>query len=301
MARTCVIYRKAEFSASHRYWLPQLSPEENSLRFGPTSQFPGHGHNYTLIVGMYGEVDHLGMVLNLSDVKKILRERVIQDLNFSYLNQVWPEFKQTLPTTECISYTLWQRLQDHLPLVSIKLYEAADLWAEYRGEGMEVYLTIGSHFSAAHRLALDHLSLEENTAIYGLCARPNGHGHNYGVEITVKGEMDPQTGMIVDLVKLQHVLDTWVIKPFDHTFLNKDIEYFSRVVPTAENIALRIQELLTEPIRALGIRLHRVYLQESPNNSSEVYGEYPAEAADLEQSADLLLLRDELRDECLIS
>ncbi|MEN9222749.1 MAG: 6-carboxytetrahydropterin synthase, partial [Thermostichus sp. BF3_bins_97] len=139
------------------------------------------------------------------------------------------------------------------------------------------YLTVATHFSAAHRLALDHLSLEENTEIYGLCARPHGHGHNYGLEITVKGSIDPRTGMIVDLVALQQVIDQWVVKPFDHTFLNKDIPYFAQVVPTAENIALHIQQLLTVPMRKLGVQLHRVHLQESPNNSSEVYGEYPLE------------------------
>ncbi len=277
MPRTCTIYRRAQFAASHRYWLPELSEAENFARFGPSARFPGHGHNYVLQVGMQGVVDAYGMVLNLSEVKQVLQQRVIQDLNFSYLNQVWPEFSQTLPTTEFIAYAIWQRLRDALPLSSIRLYEDSQLWADYRGEAMEAYLTVATHFSAAHRLALDHLSLEENTRIYGLCARPHGHGHNYGLEVTVKGSIDPRTGMIVDLAALQQVIDQWVVKPFDHTFLNKDIEYFRRVVPTAENIALRIQQLLTLPVRQLGVRLHRVYLQESPNNSSEVYGEFPLE------------------------
>lgn len=277
MPRTCTIYRRAQFAASHRYWLPELSEAENFARFGPNARFPGHGHNYVLQVGLQGEVDAYGMVLNLSDVKQVLRQRVLQDLNFAYLNQAWPEFAQTLPTTEFIAYAIWQRLADALPLTSIRLYEDPELWADYRGEEMQAYLTVATHFSAAHRLALDHLSLEENSEIYGLCARPHGHGHNYGLEITVKGSIDPRTGMIVDLVALQQAIDHWVVKPFDHTFLNKDIEYFARVVPTAENIALRIQQLLTLPMRELGVRLHRVHLQESPNNSSEVYGEFPLE------------------------
>ncbi len=287
MQRSCTIFRRAEFAASHRYWLPELSEAENFARFGPTARFPGHGHNYVLLVGLAGPVDDQGMVLNLSQVKQVLRSRVITDLNFAYLNQVWPEFEQTLPTTEFIAYTIWQRIADSLPLVSIKLYEDPHLWAEYQGEGMQANLTISTHFSAAHRLALDHLSLETNTEIYGLCARPNGHGHNYGLEVTVTGEIDPRTGMIVDLTALQQVVDEVVVKPFDHTFLNKDIEYFAQVVPTAENIALRIQALLTDPIRQLGVRLHRIHLQESPNNSAEVYGEYPlleSEFSQLQQS-----------------
>ncbi|GAB4214479.1 MAG: 6-carboxytetrahydropterin synthase [Synechococcales cyanobacterium] len=275
MSRHCVIFRRAEFSASHRYWLPELSEAENQARFGPTSRFPGHGHNYVLSLGIAGVVDDLGMVMNLSQVKQIVKENVLKDLNFSFLNQVWPEFAQTLPTTEWMACVIWRRLQPFLPLTTVRVYEDPHLWADYQGDAMQAYLTIATHFSAAHRLALDSLSLEENTDIYGLCARPHGHGHNYGLEVTVKGTIDPRTGMIVDLAALQQVVDEVVVKPFDHTFLNKDIEFFQRVVPTAENIALRIQELLTLPLRTLGVTLHQVRLQESPNNSAEVYGEYP--------------------------
>ena len=285
MSRSCVIYRQAEFSASHRYWLPELSAAENQARFGATSRWPGHGHNYVLKVGISGPVDQFGMVLNLSEVKQILKKYVLQDLQFAYLNQVWPEFEQTLPTTEWMACVIWRRLRPHLPLVTVKLYEDPHLWAEYRGEAMRAYVTVATHFSAAHRLALDSLSLEENTEIYGLCARVHGHGHNYGLEVTVAGEIDPRTGMIVDLAALQEVIEQVVVKPFDHTFLNKDIEYFQRVVPTAENIALRIQELLTRPLRELGVTLHRIALQESPNNSAEVWGEYPLVVPDLQTVA----------------
>ncbi|MDX2273689.1 MAG: 6-carboxytetrahydropterin synthase [Cyanobacteriota bacterium] len=277
MARSCVVYRRAQFAASHRYWIPEWSETENQGHFGAGARFPGHGHNYVLQVGLIGEVDRLGMVRNLSDVKQVIRQQVLQDLNFAYLNEVWPEFQQALPTSEWIAHAIWHRLSPHLPLVSLKLYEDPELWAEYRGESMKAYLTVGSHFSAAHRLALDELSMAENTEIYGPCARVHGHGHNYMLEVTVEGDIHPRTGMIVDLAALQQVIDQQVVEPFDHRFLNKDIPYFAEVVPTAENIALRIQELLTLPIRQLGVRLHRVHLQESPNNSSEVYGEYNPE------------------------
>lgn len=271
----CIIWRRAEFAASHRYWLPELSEAENYARFGKTANFPGHGHNYVLQVGMVGEVDAYGMVLNLSDVKKVIRREVIDHLNFAYLNTAWPEFERTLPTTEWIAQVCWQRLADHLPLVALQVYEHPELWAEYRGEPMETYLTIRTHFSAAHRLALDSLSFEENSEIYGLCARPHGHGHNYFLDVTVVGATDPRTGMIVDLVALQDAVEAHVVKPFDHTFLNKDIAYFAEVVPTAENIALHIRDLLTDPIRQLGVRLAKIKLEESPNNSAEVLGESP--------------------------
>jgi 6-pyruvoyltetrahydropterin/6-carboxytetrahydropterin synthase len=266
----CIINRRAEFSASHRYWLPELSELRNDEQFGAGARFPGHGHNYVLYVAMLGELDEYGMVLNLSDVKQTIRQAVISQLDFAYLNDAWPEFQETLPTTENIARLIWQRLSPHLPLVNIQLYEHPRLWADYKGAGMEASLTIGTHFSAAHRLALPELSLEENFKIYGKCARPNGHGHNYHLEVTVKGTIHPRTGMIVDLAALQNVIDTVVVEPFDHTFLNKDIPYFAQVVPTAENIAVYIAQLLKPRIQPLGATLDRIKLIESPNNSCEI-------------------------------
>ena len=113
------------------------------------------------------------------------------------------EFQQTLPTTENIAKVIWERLSPYLPLADIQLYEHPQLWVNYKGNNMEATLTVQTHFSAAHRLALPDLSFEENSEIYGKCARPNGHGHNYHLEVSVTGEMDNRTGMIVDLGALQ--------------------------------------------------------------------------------------------------
>jgi 6-pyruvoyltetrahydropterin/6-carboxytetrahydropterin synthase len=267
----CVINRRAVFSASHRYWLPELSDRENQTDFGACANFPGHGHNYVLFVSMLGEIDDTGMVLNLSHVKHIIAKEVTSQLNFSFLNHAWAEFEQTLPTTENIARTIWQRLAPHLPLVKIRLFEHPELWADYQGKDMHAHLTVSTHFSAAHRLALDHLDLAQNSEIYGKCARPNGHGHNYHLEVTIRGEIHPRTGMIADLGKVQQAIADYVLEPMDHTFLNKDIPYFANVVPTAENIAIYIQMILTQPIRDLGAELYCVKLIESPNNSCEVY------------------------------
>jgi 6-pyruvoyltetrahydropterin/6-carboxytetrahydropterin synthase len=272
----CTINRRAQFSASHRYWLPELTEAVNAERFGRCAQAPGHGHNYVLFVSMVGELDDYGMVLNLSDVKHVIKREVTSQLDFSFLNEAWPEFEQTLPTTEYLAKVIWDRLAPHLPIVKIQLFEHPELWADYLGNAMEAYLTISTHFSAAHRLASPRLSYEENCEIYGKCARPHGHGHNYHLEITVQGTIDSRTGMLVDLAQLQSVIDDTVVEPFDHTFLNKDIPYFAEVVPTAENIAVHIRDLLQAPIHELGARLHKVKLIESPNNSAEVYGLVPS-------------------------
>ncbi len=280
--RICGITRRANFSASHKYWLPELSNEENKIRFGPCSISPGHGHNYELIVSMAGPLDADGMVLNLSDVKRAIRDQVTNQLDFRFLNETWPEFDLSkpegcLPTTEALAKIIWTRLSPYLPLMRLRLFEHPRLWADYLGNSMNAFLTIRTHFAAAHRLARPELSKEENERIYGKCARPNGHGHNYLVDITVYGDIDPRTGMICDLPTLQEIVDELIIEPFDHTFLNKDIPFFENCVPTAENIALHIRDILTDPIKKLGVNLHKIRLHESPNNAAEVFcekGEY---------------------------
>ena len=266
----CIINRRSEFAAGHRYWLKELSELENFRRFGPTANFPGHGHNYVLFVSLIGDIDQYGMVDNLSYVKRVIEKEIINDLNFSFLNQVWPEFEQTLPTTENIARVIWHRLESHLRLHNIQLFESPNLWADYRGQAMQASLSIQTHFSAAHRLALPHLEQSENEAIYGKCARVNGHGHNYHLEVTVTGEIDPRTGMLIDLVEFEKAVKDYIVEPMDHTFLNYDLDYFATTVPTAENIALYIAETLNAPIAALGAKLEKVKLIESPNNSAEI-------------------------------
>ena len=278
--RGCVITRRAVFSASHRYWLPELSEAENVRHFGACSLEPGHGHNYELIVAMGGGLDADGMVLNLSEVKHAIREQVTAQLDFRCLNQAWPEFDVSrpdgmLPTTEALALAIWRRLVPHLPLMGLRVYETNKLWADVLGDSMEAFLTIQTHFAAAHRLARPELSPEENDAIYGKCARPHGHGHNYLLEVTVRGAIDPRTGMVCDLAALQALVEALVVEPFDHTFLNKDVAHFASTVPTAENIALHIADLLSAPIAGLGAALHKVRLQESPNNAAEVFAEVP--------------------------
>ena len=283
--RPCVITRRASFSASHLYRLPELSEEENQRRFGPCSLPPGHGHNYELIVAMGGPLDGDGMVLNLSDVKHAIRREVTAQLDFRFLNEAWPEFDLQspagrLPTTEALALAIRDRLAPHLPVMGIRLYEHPDLWADVLSgpaiDPMEAFLSIRTHFAAAHRLARPELSQSENEAIYGKCARPHGHGHNYLLEVSVRGPIDPRTGMVCDLAALQQLVEDRVVEPFDHTFLNKDVAHFATTVPTAENIALHIADLLSAPIAGLGASLHKVRLQESPNNAAEVFAEVPA-------------------------
>jgi 6-pyruvoyltetrahydropterin/6-carboxytetrahydropterin synthase len=128
---------------------------------------------------------------------------------------------------------------------------------------MNVLLTRKAEFSASHVCADPSLSAEENAARYGANANPNGHGHNYVIEVTVEGETDPVTGMVFDLRELKQILNDQVIEPMDHRFLNKEVPPFDHVVPTAENLAAEIWNRLEPRIERRGVRLKNVRLYET--------------------------------------
>jgi 6-pyruvoyltetrahydropterin/6-carboxytetrahydropterin synthase len=133
-----------------------------------------------------------------------------------------------------------------------------------------IALTRRYHFPAAHVLAHPELSDADNARIYGKCANPGGHGHDYGLEITVAGEIDPTSGQIFDREQLDALVGTRVLDRFGHTLLNED-PAFSVCVPTAENIALAIEAELGPAVAAArpGARLVRVRLEETRKNHFE--------------------------------
>ena len=108
----------------------------------------------------------------------------------------------------------------------------------------EISITRVVGFSAAHRYHSDRLSDEENRHVFGKCNRPHGHGHNYRLEVTVSGAVDPVTGMVMNLADLDRILREVVVDRLDHSFLNHDIEHFATVVPTCENIVLWLVDQL---------------------------------------------------------
>jgi len=113
-----------------------------------------------------------------------------------------------------------------------------------------MFLTRKAEFSASHVCAHPALSAEENFAIYGANANPNGHGHNYVVEVTLEGEPDPVTGMVFDLRELKEIIHAEVVDPMDHRFLNREVPPFDKVVPTTENIAQEIWRRVAARITA---------------------------------------------------
>lgn len=135
---------------------------------------------------------------------------------------------------------------------------------------MKAHLTRRYRFSASHRLNSDELTEEENRAMYGKCNNPYGHGHNYTIEVTVGGQVDPRTGMVYDLVALDSTVQNEILERFGHENLN-DVEDFRGIVPTSENLARRIFEILKRELTE--ITLERVKLDETSLNSFEYAGD----------------------------
>jgi len=134
---------------------------------------------------------------------------------------------------------------------------------------MKAHLTRRYWFAASHRLHTDKLSEAENRAIYGKCNNPFGHGHNYALEVTVSGQVAPDTGMVYNLPDLDLLVRNEVLERFDHQNLNC-IPEFQEIVPTTENLCTAIFNILKRKLDA--VHLERVRLEETSQNSFEVLG-----------------------------
>ncbi len=130
-------------------------------------------------------------------------------------------------------------------------------------------------FSASHVCRNPQLSDQENAAIYGLAANPHGHGHNYVVEVSLQGQPDPITGMVLDLKELKEILTREIVDPYDHRFLNHEVPPFDREVPTTENIARDIWRRLEPSLNSAAHRLHAVRVWETPDLYVDYFGEVP--------------------------
>ena len=135
---------------------------------------------------------------------------------------------------------------------------------------MKAHLTRRYMFSASHRLHSDEMSPAENWATYGKCNNPYGHGHNYSVEITVSGQVDPQTGMVCNLIDLDGFVHEQVLQRFDHQNLNL-LQEFAGAVPTTENLCISIYQIVKRGFHKA--HLEKVRIEETTLNSFEYAGE----------------------------
>jgi 6-pyruvoyltetrahydropterin/6-carboxytetrahydropterin synthase len=134
-----------------------------------------------------------------------------------------------------------------------------------------VYVTRTVHFNAAHRLHNPARSDEWNRETFGKCNNPNGHGHNYTLEVTVAGEPDPETGYVIDLGVLKRIVEERIVQHVDHRHLNLDVEFLCGILPSTENFCLAIWRELEGALPAG--RLHVVRLYETDRNMAEYRGE----------------------------
>lgn len=133
-----------------------------------------------------------------------------------------------------------------------------------------VFITRQVHFNSAHRLYNPTKSQEWNVQQYGLCTNPHWHGHNYVLEVTLRGEPDPETGYIIDLGELKRILQVAVVEPCDHRNLNTDVEFLRDVIPSTENLVIAFWQQIEPHIKAGKLDCVRVY--ETPRNFAEYRG-----------------------------
>ena len=272
--------RRVTFTAGHVYKGGGLSPAELEQLFGIAAEPSGHGHNYVLEVSVRGPVSPIdGMVLNIKDVDATLKH-ILAAVDHRMLNTALPEFANTVPTTENLALALWRRIPRQIgsaTCTALRLEEHPGLHVDIDGAKPDmVHLTCAIEFAASHRLHTDKLTPEENCRVYGKCNNPHGHGHNYVAEVTVVGQPDARTGIVIDIGRFEKLLKDEIDARFDHKHLNLDTDYFKDQPATAENIAIVIWNLLETKIPSCrdggAVKLHRVRLIETARSWFDYFG-----------------------------
>lgn len=272
--------RRVTFSSGHRYWLTSLTEEQNRERFGVWASPYNHGHNYILDVTVAGVVDpSTGMVVNIKRIDDVLKAKILTQFDGRSINDEIAHFAEVPSTTENIllyiagQLTLSNVLPPEVQLTHLRLEEMPRLWSEMAwsemalsGDRSTMTLTRTFEFAASHRLHAPALSEERNQELFGKCNNPAGHGHNYILEVTVAGEPDPVTGMLVDLLELDRIASEEVVDRYDHRNLNQDIPEFTNRPTTSEVVA---HEIFCR-LKARLPQLARVRLHETARNIFEV-------------------------------
>lgn len=139
-----------------------------------------------------------------------------------------------------------------------------------------IYIVRKEHFNAAHKLLNPNWSNKKNMEEFGICSNENWHGHNYEIEVTVKGEINPETGMLINLKVLSKILKEEILDKVDHKNLNLDVPFLEGIITTTENVTIKFWEILDKKLRSLensNCTLHKIRLYETPRNFVEYYGE----------------------------
>ena len=241
-----LLTKRIEFAAAHRYARPEWDEAKNRSVFGRCYNPPAHGHNYLLDVTVSGEVDaNTGMVINLFDLKRVLLG-VLEEFDHKNLNLDMPYFVDRIPTSENLARVLWTKLAEHKEigeLHAIRLYEDEDLYADVtKVSGLD-------RASVTRRYSFDAL-------------HPGHHGHAWDCFITVRGPIDPVTGMVTDLGTLDRLVRETVFPRFQRQDVSQ--------VAAGEELAEWIWEALVSKITPG--HLSRVHLVQSRDLSFDYCG-----------------------------
>lgn len=136
-----------------------------------------------------------------------------------------------------------------------------------------MYVTRREYFNAAHKVYNPAWDDAKNQEVFGGCANPNWHGHNYELYVTVKGSISPETGFVIDLKKLSQLIRIHIIEKVDHKNFNLDVPFLKDVLPSTENVTIAFWKVLEKPVADMGCKLHCIKLQETENNYVEYFGE----------------------------
>lgn len=264
--------RRVMFSSGHRYWLDEKSAAENQALFGKWASRFNHGHNYFLEVAVEGHIDQeTGMVVNIKTIDDVIKKEVVAAYDQKSINDEVLSLAGKAPSIENILADIEHRLTPNLPpqakLVGLRLEESQDLYGEIDLNTQALSLTRTYEFAAAHRLHVPSISETENEALFGKCNNPAGHGHNYVLEVTVSGDPDPKTGLLVDISALDEIVHREVVDRYDHKHFNVDLPEFAGKVPTSEVVAL---EIFSRLAASLPIKVKRIRLLETGRSVFEV-------------------------------
>jgi 6-pyruvoyltetrahydropterin/6-carboxytetrahydropterin synthase len=264
-----LISRQAVFSVGRRLANSTWDEQKNASVYG--KDIRPHGADYSLDVAYGGPVStEDGMILNLTEMKPALA-RAIQPLDGRFLSEELEEFRSDAPTAERISQFILLNLPPSLgsgTLARLRLQESRRTRVEVLPTCMRV--TRSYEFAAAHRLHAPFLTESENRLRYDKCSNLAGHGHNYRLEVCVEGTPDAESGFIIPPLFLDELVDQEIYTRFDHKHLNVDCAEFSELIPTSENLAQVIFNILRARLQAEGYTLARIGLHETQKNYFEV-------------------------------
>ncbi|MDF1545392.1 MAG: 6-carboxytetrahydropterin synthase [bacterium] len=281
------VSKRFEFAASHRYFLRELTPEQNRARFGDKARGEyGHGHNYVAHFIFEGAVDERsGMLINVATIKEEILPLLARRYDHKYLNADTSPFDRILPTPENIARQLLHDGRElfeggSAKLTAVRLAESDCLAATAYADG-RVERVLRTDFSAARRTCSPHLTDEENSELFGPAASRSGHGHHYYLHLTLAGDFDEKKGMLFDDAESAAVLKE-LHNEFDHKNLNDNVAALKGKPITTEYLAKHFGDRLAGRLPLRKVRLSengKFFVEYNPGESNAwmgIRGEFTA-------------------------